>query len=447
MGTPSPKYVSTELERIAELARQSPHLAFTSIHHHVDIGLLREAYRCTRKDAAVGVDGETAEQYAIELEENLRSLLDRFRSGTYQAPPVRRVHIPKGMGGQRRPIGIPTFEDKVLQRAVAWLLEAIYEQDFLSCSYGFRPGRSAHQALAHLREGLMASGGWVIELDIERFFDTLEKGQLREMLDRRVRDGVVRRAIDKWLNAGVLEKGSVTHPETGTPQGGVVSPLLANIYLHEVLDRWFEVEIRPRLRGGAFLIRYADDAVLVFRQEADARRVLAVLPKRFARFGLCLHPQKTRLIRFGRPRTGPPDEGPGRGARPETFDFLGFTHYWGRSRSGWWVVKHKTASVRLRQALGRVAAWCRARRHEPIAEQQQALSRKLHGHYAYYGLSGNARALGRFHYGVNCLWRKWLDRRSQRARMPWVRFNRLLEQYPLPAVRVVHSPYRHAANP
>jgi len=258
-GRLSPSNVSTKLQKVAELAKKSPSMVLTTLAHHIDLEWLQQAYRLTRKDGAVGVDKQTAEEYAVNLEENLKSLLDRFKSGTYKAPPVRRVHIPKDKGATR-PIGVPTFEDKVLQRAVVMLLEAIYEQDFLDCSYGFRPGRSAHQTLQTLGNGLRRmGGGYVYEVDIRKFFDTLDHRHLRDFLDQRVRDGVLRRAIDKWLKAGVLESGQVEYPDGGTPQGGVVSPLLANIYLHEVLDKWFEQQVRPLLRGNSFLIRYADD--------------------------------------------------------------------------------------------------------------------------------------------------------------------------------------------
>ena len=284
--TPSSDSISTKLRRIAKLAQDAPEMAFTTLAHHIDLDWLREAHRRTRKSGAVGVDGQTAEAYAADLENNLVRLLDRFKSGTYKAPPVRRVHIPKGDGRTTRPIGIPTFEDKVLQRAVAMVLEAVYEPDFREGSYGFRPGRSAHQALQSLWHDLMSmGGGWVLEVDIQRFFDALDHGHLRSFLHRRVRDGVLCRVIGKWLKAGVLEEGMYTCPETGTPQGGVISPLLANIYLHEVLDCWFEDVVRPRLGGHAFLVRYADDFVLVFASERDARRVAAVLPKRAASTG------------------------------------------------------------------------------------------------------------------------------------------------------------------
>jgi RNA-directed DNA polymerase len=260
-GTPRPDDVSTRLQRVAKLAKEAPSMAFTSLSHHIDVEFLKEAYRRTRKDGATGVDGQTAVEYEANLEDNLQSLLDRAKSGTYRAPPVRRVRIPKGEGQETRPIGIPTFEDKVLQRAVAMLLEAVYEQDFKDCSYGFRPGRSAHQALEVLRQGTMRKGGgWVIEVDIRRYFDTLDHSHVREILSQRVRDGVVMRLIGKWLNAGILEDGELTYPEAGTPQGGVISPLLANVYLHHVLDQWWVRDVLPQMYGRAFLVRYADDS-------------------------------------------------------------------------------------------------------------------------------------------------------------------------------------------
>jgi group II intron reverse transcriptase/maturase len=382
----------------------------------------------------VGVDGQAGEDYVTNLGDNLRSLLDRAKSGTYRAPPVRRVHIPKGTVGDTRPIGIPTFEDKVLQRAVVMVLEAVYEQDFLSCSYGFRPGRSAHQALAAVWQQTMAmGGGWILEVDIRKFFDTLDHAHLRELLRHRIRDGVLLRLIGKWLNAGVLEEGSLTFPEAGTPQGGVVSPLLANVYLHYVLDVWFEREVKPRLKGRAFLVRYADDFVMGFACEEDARRVLDVLPKRFGKYGLALHPDKTRLVPFQAPPHQPPAAGSAGGSQPGSFDLLGFTHYWGRSRRGSWVVKRKTAQGRLSRALTMMAQWCRSNRHQPIAEQHQTLVQKLCGHFNYYGIAGNANALRRFREAVLRIWQKWLSRRRRRGFLSWEVVHRLLQRYALPA--------------
>jgi group II intron reverse transcriptase/maturase len=432
--------VSTRLQRIAELARQAPQLGFTSLNHHLDLLWLLEAYRRTRKDGAAGVDGQTAEGYAADLLGNLQRLLDRAKSGAYRAPPVRRVYIPKGAGAKEtRPLGIPTFEDKVLQRAVVMALEAIYEQDFYPCSYSFRPGRSAHQALHDLWQQTMQSGGgWVLEVDIRKFFDTLDKSHLRGLVRRRVRDGVLLRLIDKWLNAGVLEDGGMSYPDAGTPQGGVISPLLANVYLHYVLDEWFEREVKPRLRGRAFLIRYADDFVIGLTDESDARRVLEVLPKRFGKYGLTLHPGKTRLVPFQRPpQRSDRDDLPRE--RPGTFDFLGFTHFWGKSRKGANVVKQQTAASRLRRVIKAIADWCRRNSHRPIAEQHRELSQKLVGHYGYYGIVGNAHALVTVYNRVTELWRRWLSRRSWAGRLSWDGFKRLLGRRVLPGPRVVHS--------
>lgn len=422
------------------LARQHPQTALNTLAHHIDVEWLREAYRRTRKDGARGVDGQSAQQYAEKLEDNLRSLLERAKSGAYRAPPVRRVHIPKGNGKETRPLGIPTFEDKVLQRAVAMVLEAIYEQDFLDCSYGFRPGRSAHQALDALHtHATHMAGGWILEIDFRKYFDSLDHSQLQEVLRRRVRDGVIVRLIGKWLNAGVLEDGALSYPESGTPQGGVVSPLLANIFLHEVLDVWFEKEVRPRLRGRAHLIRYADDAVMLFQSEEDARRVMGVLPKRCAKYGLTLHPDKTRLVPFKRPDRAhrSDDEGDGGDAKPGSFDFLGFTILWERSLAGKWVVRERTAKDRFRRALQRVAQWCKQHRHAPVEEQREALNRKLQGHYSYYRRIGNSSRLWVFLRRVEENWRRWLSRRSQKAYLTWKAMMRLLARYPLTTPRML----------
>ena len=431
---PNLEDISTRLQRIAELARKAPEMAFLTLAHHIDLDLLREAVRQTRKDGALGVDRTSAAEYAGKLDDNLRALLDRAKSGTYRAPPVRRVHIPKGDGSQTRPIGIPTYEDKVLQRAVAMVLQAVYEQDFCDFSYGFRPGRSAHQALGVLRNTMMSmNGGWVLEVDIRKFFDTVDHAKLGELMRQRVRDGVLLRLIGKWLNAGVLEDGRVHYPDAGTPQGGVISPLLANIYLHTVVDQWFVRDVLPRLRGRAALVRYADDMVFVFAREDDARRVFEVLAKRFEKHGLRLHPEKTRLVQFRKPRPASKDDGGGSG----TFDFLGFTHHWARSRKGYWVVKLRTAADRFRRALRRLHDYCRDHRHKPVQAQQRALSRKLHGHYAYFGVPANIAALIRLYRATRAAWRRWLNARSFRAHMTWARFYALFKRLPLPAPRII----------
>jgi group II intron reverse transcriptase/maturase len=437
--------ISTKFQRIAERAREAPELAFNTLAHLLTIELLTEAYRRTRKDAAVGIDGQTADGYAKNLKANLQSLLDRAKSGTYRAPPVRRVYIPKDDGSKTRPIGIPTFEDKVLQRAVVMILEQIYEQDFKNWSYGFRPGRSALQALSKADSTLTKMvGGWVLEVDIQSFFDELDHAHLRAFLRKRVRDGVLLRLIGKWLKAGVLEDGTIRSQSMGTPQGGVISPLLANIYLHEVFDRWFEDEVRPRLQSFAFVIRYADDIMIAFKSEEDARKVKRVLPKRFGRFGLRLHPNKTRLVDFLHPRSSF-RRGDGDG-EPGSFDLLGFTFYWGLSRNGKWVVRQKTSRKRQARAIQRLRKWCRRNRHLPVEKQHEILGKKLRGHDAYYGITGNSKMLEQLRHEVKRVWRFWLDRRSQRARMTWERFQRLLKRFPLPPPRVVHSVYL-AANP
>jgi len=426
-GTPVSEDTSTRLQRIAQLAREDPQRAFLSLAHHIDVESLHEAYRRTRKDGAVGVDGQTAAEYEEKLQENLQSLLERLKSGRYKAPPVRRVHIPKGDGKSTRPIGIPAFEDKVLQRAVSMVLEAVYEQDFLDCSYGFRPGRSAHQALEVLWRGLMnMGGGWILDVDIKSFFDTIPYSPLRAILDQRVRDGVLRRTIDKWLAAGVMEHGAVSHPDAGTPQGGVISPLLANVYLHAAVDRWFEAAVKPRLRGRAFMIRFADDLVIVTTSEADASQAKAMLAERLGQYGLTLHPTKTRIVEF-RPRSSAP--GP---PRPGTFDFLGFTHYWARTRKGRWAVRRRTAASRFRRTLKRLSDWCRRNRHQPVAWQHDRIVKALRGHYNYFGIIGNSVALERLRNEVRSIWRKWLARRSQNNHMPWPRFAELLKRHPLP---------------
>jgi group II intron reverse transcriptase/maturase len=438
MVGPNTNLVSTKLARIAKLAKEMPGAGLTSLSHHIDVEWLREAYRLTRKTGAVGVDGQTAADYAKSLEENLQSLLSRAKSGDgYRAPPVRRVHIPKGDGKKTRPLGIPAFEDKVLQRAVAMVLEAVYEQDFMDCSYGFRPGRSPHDALkAVWKHAMDLRDCWLLEADIEDFFGSVDHNQLREVLSQRVRDGVLLRLIGKWLNAGVMEEGRLYHPETGVPQGGVISPILSNIFLHEVLDLWFARTVRPRLRGRGFLTRFADDFVMVFEREEDARRVQTVLAKRFAKYGLRLHPEKTKLMRFSPPSPGDSESSPKQ--RERSFDLLGFTLYWGLSRKQTWVVKYKTRKSRFSRALRQISLWCQEHRHEPMRQQQQALAAKLRGHYAYYGVTGNAPALSRFAFEVRRRWHYWLARRSNQG-MVWERMNAIFRLFPLPPPRVVHS--------
>jgi RNA-directed DNA polymerase len=421
--------ISTKLIRIAKQARENLE-PLTTLAHHVDMAWMREAYLRTRKDGALGIDGQSAAAYAQDLEKNLQALLGRAKSGTYRAPAVRRVYIPKGKGEQRA-LGIPTFEDKVLQRAIAMVLEPVYETQFLNCSYGFRPGRSARQALDTLYSAASEMrGGWLIELDIRKYRGTIDHHQLQTIVRQRIGDGVILRLIGKWLNAGCMEGGVQSRSDVGTPQGGVISPLLANIYLHVVLNVWFEQEVRPCLRGGATLVRYADDAVMLFENEDDAKRVMQVLPKRFGRYGLTLHPDKTRLVPFQRPsRSSEPKGGPR--DTPRSFDFLGFTHVWVKTHRGYWALLTRTAKDRFQRTLTAIAQWCKMHRHAKLDKQQIGLNAKLRGHYGYFDRRGNRSRLWGLLHCVTRIWRGWLSRRSQRAYTSWAKMTRILQRYPL----------------
>jgi group II intron reverse transcriptase/maturase len=432
-GALEPIKVSTKQQQIAELASAHPKRVFTSLHHYIDYEWLYRAYVHTRKDGAVGVDRQTSEQYAENLKENLETLLERLRSGQYRAPAIRRTYIPKGKG-ERRPLGIPTFEDKIAQRAVSMLLEPLYEQDFKDCSYGFRKGRSAHQALRALRNHVMDSGvRWVIDVDIRKYFDSINHQHLRKALDQRVKDGVLRKLIDRWLKAGILENGQLRRSSSGTPQGGVLSPLLANIFLHYVLDNWFEEVAKPRLEKRAHLVRYCDDFVILCESYRDCRRIYRVLGKRLERFDLELHPEKTKIVDF-------------RFLRPEaekhrdntTFNFLGFTHIWGRSRRGKWVVFQRTAKDRLARSLTRVNRLCRTMNHHPLPAQHRRLSKILTGHYAYFGITGNGKSIRSFWHRVQRIWWKWLGRRSREA-FTFRKYHTVLTRFPLPVPRIVHQ--------
>jgi RNA-directed DNA polymerase len=341
------------------------------------------------------------------------------------------VHIPKAQG-KTRPIGMSAFEDKVVQDAVREVLEAIYEQDFLGCSYGFRPGRSAHDAVRTLEQmGHQGEVRWSFEADIVSFFDSLDRTELKEMLEVRVADGALLRRIGKCLHVGVLDGEAVLEPELGTVQGSVLSPLLGNVYLHYVLDRWFETEVKPRLRGTATLIRYCDDFIIGFEREDDAGRVRAGLEKRLGRFGLTLHPDKTRLLPFWRPSTTQQS-----GHGPASFDLLGFTFYWRRTRTGHWRMGCKTRRASLRRAKQAIYDWCRRHRHQPVKAQHAALGRRLRGHFNYFGVNGNFPSLLRLVEATKRAWYKWWCRRSQRKRLTWERFPDLLRQMPLPRPRI-----------
>lgn len=424
------EYMSPGLQKVEARAREHPEERILSLAHRIDVPALERAFHRLRKDAAVGVDGVTKAEYGQDLERRLLDLHGRLKSRRWRHQPIRRVRIPKGEG-RTRPIGISCLEDKIVQGAVCEVLEAIYEQDFLDCSYGFRPGRGAHDALRALNRAAHQGGvEWIIEADVVSFFDNLDRTKLKEMLRRRVADESLLRLVGKCLHVGVLDGEEYTEPVSGTTQGSVISPLLGNVYLHYVLDLWFESEIKPRLRGRAYLVRYADDFVIGLEDRRDAERVMAVLPKRMERFGLTLHPEKTRLLPFTRPKKG--EDGRG----PTTFDFLGFTHYWRRTRGGGWMMWCKTMRARQRRALRSIAAYCRSHRHDAVKVQHVALVRRIRGHFNYFGVNGNLRSLKRLVQLVRRIWLKWLRRRSQRTCLTWERYQVLLDQLPLPVPRI-----------
>ncbi len=423
--------LSPELRRVAERARREPEGRFNSLAHLIDQQALARAYRRLRKDAAVGVDGVTVKEYGQDLEQRLEDLHQRLKAKQYRHQPIRRVHIPKG-NGKTRPIGISATEDKIVQGALREVLEAVYEQDFYDGSYGFRPGRSAHDAVRALKQAM--SGGWtswVLEADIVSFFDSVDRKALMEMLRARVPDGSLLRLIGKCLHVGVLEGEEYSEPEAGTTQGSVLSPLLGNIYLHHVLDGWFEREVKPRLVGEAHLVRYADDFVITFQRGDDAKRAMEVLGKRMQRFGLTLHPEKTRLIYVGCPPPGHDGKG------PATFDFLGFTWYWRKARAGEWCVSCKTRTARLTRAIKAAYDFCRRHRHESVKAQHVGLCRRLRGHFNYFGVNGNVRSLHKLREQVRVIWFKWLRRRSNRHRLTWERYRDLLRDFPLPRAQIV----------
>jgi group II intron reverse transcriptase/maturase len=419
--------MSPELLKVVERAKKDPNARMYSLARLVDPDALKRAFTRIRKDAAVGVDGITKEQYEQRVEENIQELHGRLKAGQWRHRPIRRVHIPK-TPGKTRPIGISCIEDKMVQGALTEVLEAIYEQDFLSCSHGFRHGRSPHDALRAMdgmvfREGLV----WILEADIQAFFDSLDRTRLKEMLQLRVADQSFMRLVGKCLHVGVLDGEEFSRPDEGTAQGSIISPILGNVYLHHVLDQWFEREVKPRLGGQARLIRYADDFVAGLESREDAEWVLAMLHQRMAEYGLKLHPEKTRLTDFRSPGQQPLGS-----PRPATFDFLGFTVYWRRTRGGGWAMALKTRKARLQRALQAIGAFCRRHRHDALKEQQATLKRRLTGHFNYFGVNGNLRSLKRLVHFVERQWHKWLNRRSQRRCLTWERFQHLLEVFPLP---------------
>ena len=418
--------VSLTLNRLREQAREHPERVFTTLHHLVDMDFLREAYRQTRKNAAPGADKVTAKAYAEDLDSNLESLLTRFKTGRYVAPLVKRVWIDKEDGSQR-PLGLPAFEDKILQRAIAMLLGAIYEIDFYDFSYGFREKRSAHQAIKAVRDGCYdAKVSTIIDADVSKFFDTMPHERIREVLRLRMNDGKIIRLIGKWLKAGVLDGETIHYPVGGSPQGGVISPLVANIFLHHALDEWFVEQAQARLKGKSFLVRFADDFILGCEREDDAQRLMRVLPKRFAKFGLTIHPDKSKMVHFRWPSREVTKSTTG------TFDFLGFTHFWGKSRNGHWVVKRQTMRKRLARAMRSIYQFCKHNRHEIIKEQFTRLRAKLLGHYNYYGIRCNYRSMWMLYQHTRANWKKWLGRRSHKGYIHWKQFEQFLSIWKLP---------------
>lgn len=418
--------MSPGLVRVAEAAQRNRG-RMLSLAHHIDVDALRRAYTRIRRNAAVGIDGVSKQDYGENLEENLRNLHERLKTMRYRHQPIRRVYIDKE-GGKKRPIGISCIEDKVVQDSLRELLEAIYERDFLPCSYGFRPGRSAHDAHRALDKAARHGGAsWVLEADIVSYFDRIDRKKLMDLLQRRCADKSLLRLIGKCLHVGILEDGGIVSPETGTTQGSTLSPLLANVYLHYVLDQWFEEEVKAKLQGKATLIRYADDFVIAFGRKEDAERVHEWLVSRLGQWGLELHPEKTRLVDFRRP---PSAQGGGKG--PGTFDFLGFTVLWSRSRQGNWYLVTHTRMARLRKARKSFNQWCKRHRHLSVEEQHAALVRRIRGHFNYFDVRGNIRRIRLLVRDVERSWHKWLNRRSQRSTMSWKRFKNLLRDYPLP---------------
>jgi RNA-directed DNA polymerase len=408
-------------------------MVFTTLAHLMDEDFLTEAFYQLRKDAAAGIDRMTVEEYERNLRERITELHRRLVSREYRAQPARRVWIPKGDGGQR-PLAILVLEDKIVQRAVAMILEAIYEPHFCEFSYGFRRQHSAHQALTYLRQQCLDLGiNWIIDADIQKFFDNIDRAHLRAVLQKRVNDGAILRLIGMWLHVGVMEDGQVVRSEDGTPQGAPISPILANIFLHAVLDEWFQNEVQPRMKGNCFIVRFADDFVAGFTLRSEAERVFRVLPKRFERFGLRIHPEKSRMVQFSRPYWR---KGKGTGS----FAFLGFTHYWAKTLGGGWAIKRKTLGKRLSRFLSGIAEWCKANRHEPIGEQYRILSAKLRGHYQYYGVRGNFKMLEVAYEHAQQVWKRWLARRNSKDRMSWADFEaKVLEFFKLPKPRIIHA--------
>jgi group II intron reverse transcriptase/maturase len=424
-----------QLQSIAQQAKHYPAMVFNNVFHLIDREFLREASHQPHKSSAPGMDQVTAPQYAENLDENLRELYERRRDNRYVAPPVERVWIEKE-DGKKRPIGKPCCEDKIVQRAVVMILEAIFEPDFPAFAHGFRKGHSQHRALHERREQWRKQNiTWIVDADVSGFFDTLAWSHLRAFMQQRVNDGGILRLIGKWLHVGGLEAGALRSPDKGTPQGGVISPMVSNVFLHRVLDEWFVTEGQPRMKGRCFLTRFADDFIIGCELEADARRVMAVLPKRFNRFRLTMHPEQPAFIACKQP---PSREPSARGTG--SFDLLGFTHYWAKTRRGYGVIKRKTVGKRLRRFMRAIWTWWRENRQAPRQAQYQTLGLKLRGYYQYYGIRGHFKMLEGVYEHTERAWRSWLSSRSHKGHIRWQQFvESVHRQLPLPKPRIMHN--------
>jgi RNA-directed DNA polymerase len=436
MDNPTP----AKLALISRRARQEPKLQFTSLAHLLNTGLLRECYMSLGKEKACGIDGRSWHQYGENLDENLEDLVKRLKAKRYKPLPAKRVYIPKN-DKETRPLGLPAIEDKIVQKGIARILEAIYEADFMDFSYGFRPKRSCHQALKALNDTIMFQPvNYVIEADIKGFFDNVSHDWMMKFLSVRIRDSSLLLLIRRFLKAGYIESGMLVRTEQGTPQGGNLSPMLANIFLHYVLDLWFDKWVKPRICGQCYLVRYADDFVCMVKYQNSAEKIEKMLRERFAKFGLRLHPQKTRTISFGRYER---KNATRQGRKANTFDFLGFTHYCGLSRIGKFLLGRKTSGKKFRKACKQMNTWLRQVRGVMRIEDIWAvLGSKLRGHYNYYGVSGNSRMIAKFRYQTLRAVNKWLNRRSQCKSFTWEQMNAYLVHYPLPRPRIVHNLYR-----
>ena len=424
------------LDWLATQAKTYPDMTFTTLAHRLDVAMLERAFWRLNPRSSPGIDRQTWRAYRSGLKPHLEDLHERLVQGTYRPQPVVRQWISKGEG-KFRPLGITALEDKIVQRAVAFLLEAIYEQDFYPFSFGFRLGMSCHKALHALREGMLRGIHIVLDCDVSAFFDNLDHDKLLAILRRRINDGRILALIEMWLKAGIMDGKDLVFPEKGSPQGSVISPLLANVYLHAVLDDWFVKEVMPRCRGRVVIYRYADDFVIGCEFARDADKITEVLPKRFGRYGLETNREKTRRVNFRRPRWGYNRKK--HGPKPGTFDFLGFTIYWGKTWNGGYTIKRKTAKKRMFRAVRNLWEWCRANRHRPLEDQYQVLYAKLRGHYQYYGLRCNSRCLEWVYEQLKRMWRYWLNRRGGRKKLTWAKYARLLERFPLPRPRITQS--------